>query len=267
MEQQNFNSPQQPDLTKLSSKGVKPFWPIVLLILVVALVGVLLWQKNNANQIADFLQQQIIALQNKFIDLQVADSTNKIATTTLNKNISWKKFSTDSRLSLPQKVIDAKPEFTLGVLSFRHPDTWKVTTFPVSLEGFYRGIFFAGYIQLSKQDPSQPQSKSDLPENTAYIQISVGTTPLSPREFVDGDYLGRSSVYDNISDEKLFLGYDAIKIYQTDIFPDSILFKVSPTTFFIITSEIYSSSSTSSLYYKETSEEINEILSTFKFTK
>ena len=265
MDQQNFSPPssvQQP-----GPKGIKPFWPIIMLVLVVALVGVLLWQKNNANQIINALQKQIATLQSKFVNLQVIDSINKIATTTLNENISWEKFSTDSRLSLPQKVIDAKPELSLGVLSLSYPSTWKITTFPVTLEGFYRGFFYAGYIQLSKTDPSQPQSRSDLPENTAYIQVSVGTTALSPREFVDGDYLGRGSVYDNISDEKLFLGYDAIKIYRTDIFPDTVLFKVSPTTFFIVTSEIYSSDSTSSLYYKKTAEEINEILSTFKFTK
>ncbi len=63
MEQQNFSPPssvQQP-----IPKGIKPFWLIILLVLVVALVGVLLWQKNNANQISESLQQQIISLHNQ----------------------------------------------------------------------------------------------------------------------------------------------------------------------------------------------------------
>ena len=63
MEQQNFSSPSS--LQQPKSKGVKPFWVVILLVLVLALVGVLVWQKNNANQIADSLQQQVIALQNQ----------------------------------------------------------------------------------------------------------------------------------------------------------------------------------------------------------
>jgi len=61
MEQQNFNPPssaQQP-----SPKGIKPFWLIVLLVLVVVLVGVLLWQKNNANQAVDVLQNVVLSTQ------------------------------------------------------------------------------------------------------------------------------------------------------------------------------------------------------------
>ncbi|MDO8524503.1 MAG: hypothetical protein Q7R99_02650 [bacterium] len=46
-----------------SPKGIKPFWPIVLLVLVVALVGVLVWQKNNANQTVDVLQDIVLLTQ------------------------------------------------------------------------------------------------------------------------------------------------------------------------------------------------------------
>ncbi len=51
MEQQinnQFASQLTPQLPK--SKTVKPFWAVILLVLVLALIGVLVWQKNNANQ-------------------------------------------------------------------------------------------------------------------------------------------------------------------------------------------------------------------------
>jgi len=66
MEQQisdQFSNQPAPQLPK--PKTIKPFWIIVLLVLVVALVGVVLWQRNIANKIADSLQQQIVALQDQ----------------------------------------------------------------------------------------------------------------------------------------------------------------------------------------------------------
>ena len=83
MEQQNFSPPSS--LQQPSPKGIKSFLPIILLILVAALVGVLVWQKNNANQIADALQQQIILLQNQI--------NNRIIATTSNETAGWKTYT------------------------------------------------------------------------------------------------------------------------------------------------------------------------------
>ncbi|MCL5011108.1 MAG: hypothetical protein M1127_02770 [Patescibacteria group bacterium] len=48
-----------------SISGVRPVWAIILIVLVVALIGVLVWQRNTTNEMADNLQQQITALQNQ----------------------------------------------------------------------------------------------------------------------------------------------------------------------------------------------------------
>lgn len=63
MDQQNFSSPDS--LQQPSSRGVSPVWAIILLVLVVVLIGVLVWQRSIANQVADSLQNQITALQNQ----------------------------------------------------------------------------------------------------------------------------------------------------------------------------------------------------------
>ncbi|MFH0739850.1 MAG: hypothetical protein V1819_01770 [bacterium] len=65
MDQQNFSQPSSAQ--QLSQKSIKPLWPVILLVLVIALVGVLLWQRNTANQIADSLQQQITSLQKQML--------------------------------------------------------------------------------------------------------------------------------------------------------------------------------------------------------
>jgi len=134
MEQQNFNPPssaQQP-----SPKGIKPFWLIVLLVLVVVLVGVLLWQKNNASQAVDTLQQQISALQN-----QVSDK--KIIATTSNEIAGWKTYRNE------------KYGFAL-----KHPLSLKVDLFGKS--DYNSDIF---YIWKGKNQPSDFTARIYIDKN------------------------------------------------------------------------------------------------------
>lgn len=64
MEQFNNQLGSQP---MHSPKGASPIWAIILFVLVVALVGVLLWQRNTTGQQIIALQNQIIALQSQVL--------------------------------------------------------------------------------------------------------------------------------------------------------------------------------------------------------
>lgn len=60
-----------------SPKGIRPMGVIVLLVLVVALIGVVIWQKSIANQIAEALQKQITNLQNQILQNESINVTPK----------------------------------------------------------------------------------------------------------------------------------------------------------------------------------------------
>jgi len=73
MDQQNFNQPLQ----KGQKGAIKPFWIVVLLVLVIALVGVAVWQRNSVSQQIIALQKQINALQNQVFGNQQSVSCVK----------------------------------------------------------------------------------------------------------------------------------------------------------------------------------------------
>jgi len=92
----NQSTSQQPKL-----KTVKPFLVVILLVLIVVLVGVLLWQKNTANQATNALQKQVVALQNQALQKNnqsvVSQSNNQInntiIATTSNEVAGWKTYT------------------------------------------------------------------------------------------------------------------------------------------------------------------------------
>ncbi len=67
---------------------------IVLIVAVVALSGVLVWQRNIANQITDGLRQQITSLQNQITKLQSKNlnPNGEIIATTSNETARWKTY-------------------------------------------------------------------------------------------------------------------------------------------------------------------------------
>ncbi|MDQ1317002.1 MAG: hypothetical protein QG588_651, partial [Candidatus Poribacteria bacterium] len=68
---------------------------LILMALVLVLVGILFWQKNNTSQITNTLQQKINSLQNQIANLQGKSSnpTGGIITTDSDEPAGWKTFA------------------------------------------------------------------------------------------------------------------------------------------------------------------------------
>lgn len=145
MEQQindQFSNQPAPQLPK--TKTVKMFWLIILLVLVVALVGVLLWQRSVASQINDGLQQKIIALQNQ--------KNNKIIATTSDETANWKVYKNNNY-----------------VFEIKYPEGWVIKTDNMPY----------GYVSFEKNNLLQ-----DKANYLISVSVSDNLKSISLRDFV-----------------------------------------------------------------------------------
>lgn len=258
-------------LTKVG-KSTKKNLVVSLLVANLIVLGIYgyfiyLYRQANSNLIERIASNQQRALNSSPI---IAETSSPTTDSPANDLImtDWQTFSTNNKLNLPSNIISAKPDLTLGSLSFNYPRDWHLYSVndnrAITVEDFYKGNYIPGYVSLAKYYP-EPKG-NEWPENSAFIQIGIGVTNLSVAEFVQQGNLGDSSIDDKFVNEKYLNFGDTVKIYRNGVLPYMTLFKISPSTLFIITTEI-NTDDKSSKFYMETTMEIPKILSTFKFVK
>ncbi|MDO8524502.1 MAG: hypothetical protein Q7R99_02645 [bacterium] len=190
-----------------NSKSIRPFWPIILLVLVVALVGVLLWQKNNANQIAESLQQQIISLQNQVLSLQnkSSNSNGEIVAITSNETAGWKTYRNDKygfELKYPNNSVltgEPSPAMQGGYFNYR-------IDLPILTNGTGLIQKYFSIIVVEKSNSyfySYICENDTIPENNTYKFNSI---EFKRKDYSEGSNQGSSSYteYFTIKDNKCF---------------------------------------------------------------
>lgn len=180
----------------------------------------------------------------------VATSTSE-ANTSFDITVDWKTYNDEKN----------------GYL-FKYPSTWKIVDLGTGSK--YKDIYNTGYL-LYKSDPtvecggSVGMGGGGPCDNSASIQFSVGNI-TSPIEDFDQSYWGRGFIIKNKTD-MVIDGVSVVMAYTGGKIPEATIFKISPTKQVYVTTEFFEDKSKSdNLYNKDTVNEINQILSSFKFT-
>lgn len=217
----------------------------ILLLLSVSIAGFFAYQTQ-------ILVKELTLLKNfsNPIAQAITEQTTEPLTTT-DPTVNWKTYNDEEN----------------GYL-FKYPSTWKIVDLGTGSK--YKDIYNAGYL-LYKSDPtvecggSVGMGGGGPCDNSASIQFSVGNI-TSPIEDFDQSYWGRGFVIKNKTNTVID-GVPVVMAYSGDKIPEATIFKVSDTKQVYVTTEFFEDKSKSvSLYNKDTVAEINQILSTFKFT-
>jgi hypothetical protein len=188
---------------------------------------------------------------------------------TVDLTAGWKTYTSDNQLDIPDsyfsKFTNLKNDLPKS-FTFKYPSTWKIVKFSSSE---YQKTVNLGY-QLYKSDPAVNCGNGGGGgpcDNSADIQFRFGMVDSTIKNF-DQTFWGDGFPIDHETN-LLVNGTNVVQAYSFKLsqYPEVSLFKVAPSGQFFIRSEFFPNGIDNTKYSNETINEINQILSTFKFTK
>lgn len=185
---------------------------------------------------------------------------------TPDPTVDWQTYTSDNQMDIDISYFKLFPSFKDNLsktFTFKYPSTWKIIE-SKDVNTYKREIFI---LELRKEDPQFSPCKSEGPcDNSAYIQLWIGTMDQPVADF-DSDFWGKGFIIakksnieiNRIKATQAFVSNDAL-------FPTATLYKFETNAQMYASSYFHSKNNElNTVYTKQTINEINGILSTFKF--
>lgn len=181
---------------------------------------------------------------------------------------NWKTYTTNNQMDINDSFFQKFPNFKNDIptkLTFQYPGTWEI--FKINSSPYQKTILL---FSLHKNDPRFANCKSEGPcENFADIQLRIGMTDSTIQDF-DNNFWGAGYPIERKNATSVN-GVEVVQAFNTNTsqFPMGSLYKIAPNAQLNVTSEFFNfnDQNNEADYSKQTIQEINQILSTFKFTK
>lgn len=184
----------------------------------------------------------------------------------------WNSY-TITNFNFTQEMANEYPEIAKGNLTFQYPNSWYINKFNSTFSNQKKYGVFTG-IDLRKDDPAfrnSPQGEGPKP-NSIFITFIVKETSKTPNELVDNfeDEFGYGNIWQIPVKNTFFNGYKTAIIRTSASFPESLLLPIDENTVLLIHAEYYADDKKSDYnqkYNEDSAREINQILSSVRFTQ
>lgn len=197
----------------------------------------------------------------------VPTSNVSMTPTPTTETSSLKTYISSNQSYVPNSFFQNFPNFKNDIpskLTFTYPNTWEV--FKIDSTPYNKTILM---FSLHKNDPRFSNCRSEGPcENFADMQFRIGMTDSTVQDF-DQNFWG--SGYPIAKTNKTTInGIEVVQVFNTDTspFPMGSLYKIASDAQVNVTSEFfnYNDQNNQADYSKQTIQEINQILSSLKFS-
>lgn len=215
-------------------------------------------QSSKSTQVVDQSQTQPTHIPTSNIYLTPTSATEKS---------NLKTYTSIDQNYVPNPFFQKFPNFKNDIpskLTFTYPNTWEV--FKIDSIPYNKTILM---FSLHKNDPRFSNCRSDGPcENFADIQFKIGMTDSTIKDF-DNEFWGQGYPIAKTNNTTIN-GIEVVQVFNTNTspFPAGTLYKIAPDAQVNVTSEFFNfnDQKNEAEYSKQTIQEINQILSSLKFT-
>lgn len=233
----------------------------ILLIISISIAGFFAYQTQKLVGELDKIQT---------IEKTVAEDMSESVTTEsseVDPTANWKTYTSNNQLDIPESYFEKFKNLKNDLpksFTFKHPSTWRIVKFGSSE---YQKTVNLGYL-LYKTDPSINCGNGGGGgpcDNSANILFRFGMVDSTIKDF-DQTFWGEGFPIDHKTNA-IINGINVVQSYpdKASQYPEVSLFKIAPSGQLYVKTEFFNNDKNDTQYSKETINEINQILSTFKF--